>query len=147
MNEPPHASHPVPADRKSLFDRIGGRERILPLLHHFYADVRQHNTIGPIFNATVSDWPAHIANIADFWGTATGGPPTYRGAMPLKHLPLQLGQKHFDAWLDLWRRNCRIQLNTPEAEELIALAETIGRRLHTIVTYHGRSPGVPVSNG
>jgi hypothetical protein len=34
-----------------LYQRIGGREGILNLLRHFYADVRQDPVIGPVFNA------------------------------------------------------------------------------------------------
>lgn len=42
---------------------------------------------------------------------------------------LQLEAKHFEAWLDLWRRHCRIHLAAPEAGELIQAAESIGERL------------------
>ncbi|MBK8859000.1 MAG: hypothetical protein IPN11_15360 [Opitutaceae bacterium] len=37
----------------SLFDRIGGRPALADLLRHFYADVRQHEEIGPIFSDDV----------------------------------------------------------------------------------------------
>jgi len=54
-----------------LFVRLGGRARLLYLLRHFYADVRQHEEIGPIFSAHITDWPAHLEKITDFWS----GPP------------------------------------------------------------------------
>ena len=41
---------------KSLYDRIGGRETLTVLLRHFYADVWQHELIGPIFNRQIKDW-------------------------------------------------------------------------------------------
>lgn len=132
---PTNSDNPT-IDRESLFERLGGRSKLMLLLHHFYADVRQHHLIGPIFNSHVFDWPAHLETIGDFWSTATRGPRRYQGAMPLKHVPLKLELPHFHAWLDLWRRNCRIHLPAAEAEEIIAIAETIGRRLHTIVTHH-----------
>src|SRR5688572_20801624 len=90
----------------SLFERIGGRPGLAKLLHHFYADVRQHNVIGPIFNAQIQHWPEHLEKIADFWSSATGGPVRYAGPMPQRHLSLGLKPEHFEAWLDLWRRNC-----------------------------------------
>lgn len=117
----------------SLFDRLGGREKLRVLLRHFYADVRQHAEIGPIFTAQIEDWPAHLEKIADFWSNVTGGPMRYSGPMPMKHMPLGLRPEHFAAWLDLWRRQCRIQLPPREAEELIAAAEMIGDRLKQIV--------------
>ncbi len=126
----------------SLFDRIGGREGLLRLLRQFYADVRQHAVIGPIFNAQIHNWPEHIEKIGDFWSGATGGPPRYAGPMPQRHFPLGLDETHFEAWLDLWRRNCRIHLSADAAEEMIALAEAIGRRLRMLIA-HDRARSAP----
>lgn len=125
----------------SLFERLGGRPGLLLLLRHFYADVRQHHEIAPIFAAHIQDWPAHLEKIADFWSGATGGPAVYRGAMPLKHLALGLEERHFQAWLGLWARHCRAHLPAAEAEELVAVAEGIGQRLRQIVAYGDARPG------
>lgn len=70
----------------TLYDRIGGREGLSKLLHHFYADVRQHQLIGPIFNAQISDWPEHLELIAYFWTRLTGGPSFYSGNVPGKNV-------------------------------------------------------------
>jgi len=121
----------------SLYDRIGGREPLLKLLRHFYADVRQHQEIAPIFAANIEDWPAHLEKIADFWSGMTGGPRLYAGGMPWKHVPLKLEERHFAAWLELWRRNCRNHVGGAEAEELIVLAEGVGQRLRQILAMHG----------
>ncbi|MDI1247677.1 MAG: group III truncated hemoglobin [Lacunisphaera sp.] len=131
---------PAPA---SLFTRIGGRPPLRELLRYFYADVRQHEVIGPIFAAQVSDWPAHLEKIADFWSNLTGGPVRYTGAMPQKHFPLRLEPRHFEAWLDLWRRHCRARLAAPEAAELIAAAEGIGERLRGMIAREAGSPPRP----
>lgn len=135
-------SDPVPT--ASLFNRLGGRSKLMQLLKFFYADVRQHREIAPIFAANIQDWPAHLEKIADFWSGATGGPVVYRGAMPLKHMPLGLEERHFQAWLGLWARHCRAHLPPVEAEELIAVAENIGQRLRQIVAF-GAKPGNPPS--
>jgi hemoglobin len=122
-----------PSPPATLFDRIGGRAGLLQLLKYFYADVRQHQEIGPIFTAHITDWPAHLEKIADFWSGVTGGPANYRGGMPVKHMPLALAERHFQAWLGLWARHCRARLAPIEADELIAIAETIGARLRQMV--------------
>lgn len=124
-----------------LYDRLGGRPALLKLLRYFYADVRQHAEIASIFAAQIEDWPAHLEKIADFWSGVTGGPRLYAGGMPWKHLPLRLEERHFAAWLDLWRRHCRAHLPPTEAEELIAAAETLGQRLRQIIAQHGPPPG------
>lgn len=116
-----------------LFDRLGGRAPLVQLLKYFYADVRQHAEIGPIFAAHIADWPAHIEKIADFWSGVTGGPALYSGPMPFKHQPLGLEERHFQAWLGLWARHCRARLAPAEAAELIAVAEMIGQRLRFMV--------------
>lgn len=129
-------SVPLSSRPSSLFDRIGGRPALLHLLKHFYADVRQHQVIGPIFAAHVDNWPAHLEKIADFWSGVTGGPANYSGPMPFKHVPLDLEECHFEAWLGLWGRHCRIWLTAPEAAQLTLAAETIGQRLRHIIAVH-----------
>ena len=121
---------PIPA---SLYDRLGGRAGLVELLKYFYADVRQHREIAPIFAANIEDWPAHIEKIADFWSGVTGGPANYRGGMPVKHFPLGLEERHFEAWLGLWARQCRARLAPTEAAEMITVAETIGQRLRQMI--------------
>lgn len=134
---PPFMSASV-SPSTTLFERLGGRAPLLELLRYFYADVRQHQEIAPIFAAHIEDWPAHIEKIADFWSGVTGGPALYSGPMPFKHLSLGLEERHFQAWLGLWARHCRARLAPAEAAELIMVAETIGQRLRHVA---GVMPG------
>lgn len=117
----------------SLYERIGGHEKIAVLLKHFYSDVRQHKVIGPIFNSRIHNWPEHLAKIAEFWSRITGGPSTYSGQMPVKHFNLGLSPEHFATWLQLWEHNCRIYLPSAEAQELINAAHAIAARLKLIL--------------
>jgi hemoglobin len=136
----------VNTETASLFDRLGGRPVITEFLRYFYADVRQHREIGPIFSAHIGDWPAHLEKIADFWSGVTGGPARYNGPMPYKHLHLHLEERHFEAWLGLWQRHCRMRLPAEEAADLIRIAETIGQRLRQIIAVHGdRPPHAPTA--
>jgi len=119
--------------QSSLYERLGGRAGLARLLHHFYADVRQHAVIGPVFNRQIQDWPAHLEKIGSFWARLTGGPSGYAGAMPMKHLNLGIAPQHFSAWLQLWSFNCRGHLPAAEAQEMIGMAQEIGRRLKSII--------------
>jgi hemoglobin len=116
-----------------LYHRIGGHEGISRLLRHFYADVRQDPMIGPIFNARIKDWNHHLKIIASFWETLIGGPSTYAGPMPMKHLPLGLRKEDFERWLFLWQANCRAQLPSDVAKEMSDLADHIAHRLRMIL--------------
>jgi hemoglobin len=118
---------------QSLYERIGGRDGLACLLQHFYSDVRQHSLIGPVFNKQIDDWPTHLEKIGSFWARLTGGPSGYSGQMPMKHLNLGIEAQHFAAWLELWSFNCRNYLKKTEAEEMICMAQEIGRRLKSIL--------------
>ena len=122
---------------QTLYERLGGHEGILRLLRPFYIDVRQHAVLGPIFNAHIEDWPAHLDKIAEFWARQTGGPSRYGGGFAGAHLSLGIGAEHFEHWLGLWDFNCRRNLATAEAQEMSVLAHEFGRRLKFIVAGRG----------
>lgn len=121
----------------SLYDRLGGHVGLQQLLKSFYADVRQHAVLGPIFNAHIHDRPAHLANIGEFWALQTGGSSAYRGGFGAAHLRLGIEAGHFSHWLELWEFNCHRSLPAREAAEMIALAHELGTRLRRLVA--GRS--------
>ncbi len=134
---------------KSLYERLGGHEGILKLIKPFYADIRQHAVLGPIFNAHIADWPTHLDRITDFWALQTGGVSRYRGGFGAAHVGLGIGAEHFQHWLALWKFNNARQLAPPEASEMNALAQqlatrlsavTQGRRSLTIGTPESRPP-------
>src|SRR6516164_4171650 len=124
--------HPPPT-MNLLYQRIGGSEGISRLLRHFYADVRQDPLIGPIFNAQIKDWKHHLEIIASFWETIIGGPSSYSRPMPMKHPTLRLREEDFERWLFLWQANCRAQLSSDVAKEMIDLADHIADRLRMIL--------------
>ncbi len=126
----------------SLYNRLGGHESILKLIRPFYADVRQHAVLGPIFAAHIPDWPAHLLKITEFWALQTGGESKYRGGFAGAHLSLGLRPEHFQHWLALWEWNSTRQLPPAEAREMIALAHEFGRRLRMITQKSAAFPDV-----
>ena len=124
-------------DPGTLYARLGGHEGILRLITPFYVDVRQHHLLGPIFNAQIQDWPAHLAHITDFWARQTGGPSNYGGGFAGAHLQLGIVPEHVEQWLALWDFNCRRHLPAPEAAEMSALARGIGTQLQKILAGRG----------
>lgn len=119
--------------QSSLYDRIGGDSGIQNLLKFFYADVRQHDLLGPVFQRQIHDWQAHLERIGRFWTQITGGPSGYTGGMAGRHMPLGIEVDHFAAWLQLWELNCTTHLPAAEAREMISLAHELGRRLKTVL--------------
>ncbi|OAI42859.1 hypothetical protein AYO41_03335 [Verrucomicrobia bacterium SCGC AG-212-E04] len=112
-----------------LYDRLGGRGKLDILLRNFYASLRLHPVLGPIFESHITDWPIHLYAVADFWSLQTGGPPAYRGRLMAAHAPLRLSPRHFEFWLAQWRQSCALHFAPPIADEMIALAETLAARM------------------
>ena len=125
-------------DERSLYERLGGHAGILQLIKPFYADVRQHAVIGPIFNSHVKDWPAHLDKITEFWALQVGGKSRYPGGFAGAHMSLGLQSEHFQHWLGLWELNSTRQLSPREAGEMIALAQQLAGRLFTVTQGHHR---------
>lgn len=73
-----------------------------PTMRCFYAKVKADDLIGPVFERTVHDWDAHIQTMVDYWSRALLGSARYQGQPFAPHLPLKIGQAHFDRWLALW---------------------------------------------
>jgi hemoglobin len=112
----------------TLFERLGGRDKLRILLRNFYGTVRADPVLGPIFEQHVHNWTAHIENIANFWSTQTGGPALYRGGMG-KHFSLGIQPAHFELWLRHWENSCRHHLPDSEAMELVAIARGFASRM------------------
>ncbi|MEI9863187.1 MAG: group III truncated hemoglobin [Limisphaerales bacterium] len=121
-----------------LYERLGGHEGILKLIKPFYADVRQHKVIGPIFNSHIQDWRAHLEKITEFWAMQAGGSSRYPGGFAGAHMSLGLQAEHFQQWLGLWELNNARSLAAPEAEEMNALAQRLAGRLFEVTQSHQR---------
>jgi len=46
---------------------IRNREDVSRLVNTFYAKIRVDETLGPIFNAIITDWDVHLSRLTDFW--------------------------------------------------------------------------------
>lgn len=80
-------------------------EEVSRLVHDFYARVRQDERLGPIFEARVHDWPAHLAQLTDFWSAVLRGTRRFRGAPVPKHMALPgLSAALFLRWLELFKQ-------------------------------------------
>ena len=87
---------------------IATRADIALQVESFYAKVRKHELLGPIFNDVIKDWPSHLVKLTDFWETNLLFVRKYKGN-PLKaHVQVEtehdhtIEQLHFGHWLQLW---------------------------------------------
>lgn len=58
---------------------ISTREDVQHLVSSFYSSVRNHEVLGPVFNAEILDWDKHLLRIVDFWCTMLLNETSYLG--------------------------------------------------------------------
>jgi methyl-accepting chemotaxis protein len=108
-------------DAKSLFDRLGGVDRISAVVDGFYERVLDDPVLSPFFERTNITWLRR--RMAQFLGSVAGGPAKYRGrAMKAAHERLAIQSVHFD----LFAGHLRAVLNSLDVspslvDELIAV--------------------------
>ena len=66
----------------------------------FYDLARADDLLGPVFNASVKDWPQHPKMMDDFWSGALLGTQRYTAAPFPPHLKLDMTQDEMATFLD-----------------------------------------------
>ena len=96
----------------------------------FYAEVRAHPELGPIFANHVQDWPAHEEKIGRFWRNAILREGVYDGSPMLAHRQAgDVHADHFPQWLALFDATLSATLPPEPAAAWSAMAHRIGRAL------------------
>lgn len=107
-------------------------EQIDQVVTAFYARIRQHPELGPVFAAHIEakDWPEHEAKIASFWRNGILKERSYSGnPMQVHMMAGNVKPAHFANWLALFDEVLEDQLPTDTARAFSALAHRIGRGL------------------
>lgn len=101
----------------------------------FYAVIRTHPGLGPVFAAHVHDWPAHEAKIARFWRNAILFERSYDGNPLVVHQAAgDVRPGMFEPWLALFDAVLARNLRPDQAAAWSELAHRIGRGLRAGVT-------------
>ncbi len=109
---------------------------ISELVDRFYAKVRLDPEIGPIFNATIDDWPAHLSLLKNFWSTVLLTERSYKGDPLAKHLPLSLDPPHFSRWLELFEETAREVMPSEHANTIVGKSHRIAQNFQAAIAYH-----------
>lgn len=139
MTDTPSKATPLPP----RFDVT--RAQIASVVAEFYALIRVHPGLGPVFAAHVTDWHSHEEKITRFWANAILFERAYDGNPQQVHVQagdVRAGQ--FDTWLALFDSVLHRQLPAPTAQGWSALAHRIGRGLRMGVADRDIGPqGIP----
>ncbi len=110
----------------------------------FYALVRRHETLGPVFAKHVKEWAGHEAKIAGFWRNAILLERTYAGnPMQIHKAAGNVHAEHFPVWLALFDSVLAQNLKPEIATAWSALAHRIGRGLSMGLTPVVKSGDAP----
>jgi len=75
------------------------------LVDQFYDAVQKDPFLGPIFNARLAGrWEMHHRKLYRFWHTVLLRRPDYFGDPVPMHFDMNIDQRHFDGWLEIWTR-------------------------------------------
>ncbi len=109
------------------------------LVHSFYAKVREDDLLGPIFDARIADWDAHLGRMCVFWSSVALMSGAYHGSPMQKHAPLPVDALHFDRWLALFEETAYEVCPPAAAEHFVTRARRIARSLELgVASYNGR---------
>ncbi|CUH67606.1 Group 3 truncated hemoglobin ctb [Thalassovita gelatinovora] len=122
------------------------RDDIERVVTSFYALVRQHPGLGPVFAAHVTDWPDHEDKIVRFWANAILHERGYDGNPVQVHRDAgNVRPGMFEIWLALFDLTLRTELRPDQAASWSAMAHKIGRSLRAAVVEKMQGPGgVPI---
>lgn len=130
------------ADRRAVITREimeeTGIDEVLieRLVRTFYGRIQQHDVLGPIFAAKISDWESHIVKLCAFWSSVTLMTGRYHGRPMQKHAPLPVDGGHFDRWLALFEETAA-ELCPPAAAALfVEKARMIAESLEMGIGVH-----------
>ncbi len=113
-------------------DAICTEEEVQQLVTQFYARVRADALLGPVFEAHVHDWPAHLDKLVDFWSGLLRGTTRFEGSPMSVHIALpELTLELFRHWLALFEATCRHLGNPRLHARAMDIAQRVAQRLWT----------------
>lgn len=119
-------------------------EQIDRVVSKFYARVRAHPALGPVFAAHVKDWSPHEEKIGRFWRNALLLQRSYDGNPMQVHMAAgNVKPAHFPIWLSLFDTVLMQELPHPLAKSWSALAHRIGRGLSYGLPQENDQPQMP----
>jgi hemoglobin len=118
---------------------------IRDLVHAFYARVRCDPVLGPIFNARIAAWPAHLDRLCAFWSSVMLMTGRYKGTPMKVHADLPgISAEHFGRWLALFRATAEDLCPAAAARLFVDRSERIAQSLQLAIALQRGESLLPV---
>jgi hemoglobin len=108
------------------------------LVETFYARIRAHDRLGPIFAQAIDDWNEHLPKMKDFWSSVAMNTGRYSGKPVPAHQKLTgVAKEDFSLWLGLFETTVRDLAPTPDVvpyfmERAERIAESLKLAMFTL---------------
>ena len=118
-------------ERRREMAAIGVDEALIErMVDTFYDRVRADDHLGPIFAATIRDWPPHLAQMKRFWRSILLTTGEFHGSPVARHAALQpLTRSDFDHWLSLFAATLDDVATPPARDHILTRARSIAASL------------------
>lgn len=127
------------AAKKAAAVSVGvDEDYIASFVDRFYAKVQTDDLLGPIFDARIDDWPAHLTKMKGFWRSILHNSGEFSGSPMRKHIAIPgIDAGHFSHWLELFYATLREEAPTNEATRAVGeKARMIADSLLTGIEMH-----------
>jgi hemoglobin len=124
--------------------------QIEDLVAAFYARIRKHPSLGPIFARVIGDdWTPHLKLMCDFWSSVMLTTGRYKGRPIPAHVRINqqhqqspIEPKHFAEWLTLFEATAK-ELFVPDlAASFVEKARRIAESLKLGFAFHAPNPRI-----
>ena len=114
------------------------------LVATFYAGIRRHPSLGPIFEREMGcDWTAHLRTMCDFWSSVMLTSGRYKGRPIPAHVKLTgIEPAHFAQWLVLFEATAKELFQPALAAAFIEKARRIAESLKLGFAFHSKTPEI-----
>lgn len=105
-------------------------ENIALMVERFYSSVRQHPTLGPIFNQRLEGrWDTHLSQMKDFWSSVLLRSGRYQGFPLGAHFEVPgIERAHFGDWLGLFEETLQSIYQQDVAEAIHGVSKGFAQR-------------------
>lgn len=120
---------------------IEDRSDIKLTVDNFYGKVKKDPLIGPVFIGVIREnWPAHLEKMYRFWETVLLAKHSYHGSPFAPHAQMPLEQKHFEAWLGLFKETVDENFEGEKASEAKWRAQKMAEMFYHKIQYFRENP-------
>lgn len=105
-------------------------ENIALMVERFYASVRQHPVLGPVFNPRLEGrWDRHMSQMKAFWSSVLLRSGRYQGFPLGAHFDVPgIERQHFGVWLGLFQQTLTSVYEPDVAQAIHAASQQFAQR-------------------